>query len=82
MKIKGFVKNLALVTVGCLVSAGAYMLYFYTVGIPKTQARNYYNQAIVKLEEGEREEAIKDLEKALTFWKEPYIEEQLKEVYY
>lgn len=56
------------------------MLYFYTIGVPKTQARTYYNQAMSALKEGERNHAIEDLQRALTFWHEPYIQEKLNEV--
>lgn len=77
MKIKKLAKVSVLVLVVSLVSTGLYMLYFYTIGIPKTQARTYYNLAISALKEGKKDEAKQDLEKALQNWKEPYIQEEL-----
>lgn len=75
--MKKLAKVSVLVILVSLVSAGLYLLYFYTIGIPKTQARTYYNQAISALKEGKREEAKQDLEKALQNWKEAYIQEEL-----
>lgn len=52
----------------------------WQVGVPKTQARNYYNKGITNLEKGNKKQAIEDFEKALTYWEENYIKRELDEL--
>ena len=80
MKIKNFFKTSVAVAAVSLLIVGLFMLYFYTVGIPKIQVRTYYNLAISELEEGNREDAKAKLQIALDYWKEGYIQEKLKEI--
>jgi len=80
MKLKSLFKTFGVVAVVSLISAGAYMLYFYTIGVPKTQARTFYNKAIEDLNAGERNKAVEDLQTALSYWHEGYIQDKLNEV--
>jgi len=80
MKLKGFFKTSVVVLIVSLLSAGVYMLYFYTIGVPKTQARTYYNKAIADIDAGERNKAIEELQTALTYWHEGYIQDKLNEI--
>jgi len=80
MKLKGFFKTSVVVLIVSLLSAGVYMLYFYTIGVPKTQARTYYNKAITDIDAGERNKAIEELQTALTYWHEGYIQDKLNEI--
>ena len=80
MKLKGFFKTSVVVLIVSLLSAGVYMLYFYTIGVPKTQARTYYNKAISDINAGERNKAIEELQTALTYWHEGYIQDKLNEI--
>lgn len=58
--------------------AGGFLAYMFLIGIPKTKARNYYNQGMIAREEGNEAEAQKDFEKALTYWDEEYIKKEMK----
>ncbi|MFS8131398.1 MAG: hypothetical protein ACMG57_05490 [Candidatus Dojkabacteria bacterium] len=80
MRAKRFLKTSVIVAIVAGISAGAYMLYFYTIGVPKTQARTYYNLAIKDLQEGDKEKAKVDLQTALNSWQEPYIQQKLQEL--
>lgn len=80
MKIKKLLKTSVLVGLVCVITVAAFLLYFYTIGIPKTQARSYYNLAIQALEDGKKEEAIENLKTALSNWNEPYIAAKLQEI--
>lgn len=82
---KGFVAAIILSTISTL----AFLLYMLLIGIPKTQARNYYNLA----EElnataypadvettGRKHAQIRSyLERALEFWPEQYIKDRLED---
>jgi len=80
MKTKSFLKTSGIVVIVCIAVAAVYMLYFYTIGVPKTQAREYYNLAMTDLQSGERNKAIEELQKALTYWHEGYIQDKLNEI--
>jgi hypothetical protein len=80
MNFKLFLKNSVAVLLVSAIIAGVYMLYFYTVGVPKTQAKNYYNLALQEEEKGNILQAIKDLETAKSYWNEEYINIKLEEL--
>ncbi len=67
------------------ISFLTFLVYMLIIGIPKTQARNYYNMAesILEMPNPSKEsiQKAKDyLETALVFWSERYIQEKLNEV--
>lgn len=67
------------------ISFLSFMIYMLLVGIPKTQARNYYNAAEDILDnlivtEQDVLKATSYLEIAINFWPEGYIQERLDEV--
>ena len=78
MKLKSIFKNTFYVVFASIITAGIFFAYFFTVGVPKTQARTYYNLAISELESGNKEKAKDDLQTALSYWAEPYIQEKLR----
>lgn len=82
---KGFVAAIVLST----ISVFAFLLYMLLIGIPKTQARNYYNLAeevaatpyLADTDSTESKHAqIRSyLERALEFWPEQYIKDRLED---
>lgn len=77
---KDLAKNLLKAFIVSLVVAGIYMAYYVTIGIPKTQARNYFNLANSDLEVGDKESALKNLETAKGFWPEQYVLDKIEEL--
>lgn len=76
---KSFTAAVILGTISTLI----FFLYMLLVGIPKTQARNYYNLAETILEQRdisvtEKEQAKSYLNRAIEFWPERYIQERLE----
>lgn len=71
-------KQLAYSLTISLLVAGIFLAYMFLIGIPKTKARNYYNQGMIARQEGNETEAQKDFEKALSYWKEEYIRKEMK----
>jgi len=71
------IKTIALLFITSLIVSGIYLAYFFSIGIPKTQARNYFNLSQKYLEEGNTLEARNNLEKAYSFWPEEYIQIEL-----
>jgi hypothetical protein len=57
-----------------------FLVYLVFVGIPKTQARNYYNKALIELENNNIEKAVNYLQTALNYWDEKYIRRKLYEI--
>jgi outer membrane protein assembly factor BamD (BamD/ComL family) len=77
---KSLLKKVLLIAITSVIVGLIYGSYFYFLGIPKTQARNYYNMAIKDLEDGKISDAKDKLEQAVNYWPEEYIEEKLKEL--
>ena len=73
-------RKLFLVVFVTSVVSGIFLLYFFFVGIPKTQARNYFNLAVENINNGNYVEAESNLVTAISFWRENYIVEKLDEV--
>jgi len=58
------------------VITSIYLIYFFSIGIPKTQARTYYNKAMEDISLKHKQDLEKqDLQKALSYWPEQYIQE-------
>jgi hypothetical protein len=72
-------KFLFIVIVSSIV-AGIYLIYFFTIGVPKTQARNFYNLALEKEKEGNIEQTIEYLKLAKNAWSETYIDQKIEEL--
>lgn len=70
-------KQLAYSLTISILIAGIFLAYMFLIGIPKTKARNYYNQGMIAREEGNEAEAQKNFEKALTYWDEEYIQREI-----
>lgn len=66
------------VIITCVIVSAIYLAYFFFIGVPKTQARNYYNSALKEIENGNNEKAKEDLRTALTYWDEDYIKVKLE----
>lgn len=49
-----------------------FLLYLFGIGIPKTQARNLYNQAMAALEKGDVGAARAALQNSVAAWPEDY----------
>lgn len=60
-----------------LLVAGTFLTYMFLIGIPKTKARNYYNQAMIARQEGDEAKAQENFEKALNYWNEEYIRREM-----
>lgn len=73
---KGFIAAFLLGSISFLL----FFLYMVVVGIPKTQARNYFNLAESYIEKGSIDLAKGYLERALEFWPENYIQERLDSI--
>ena len=71
-------KKILLVLFVCIGVTGLFLTYFFTIGVPKTQARNYYNAALKEEEKGNREKALEYLNTAKGFWRETYIDQEIK----
>lgn len=74
-----FSKLLLVVIVSCIVGA-IYLIYFFLIGVPKTQARNYYNLALIEMEHGDNVKALEYLELAKTYWNEGYINDEISKL--
>lgn len=57
----------------CGLVAVVYISYLFVVGIPRTQARNFYNSATLLLADGEIDQAKQELERAYAAWPEDYV---------
>lgn len=57
-----------------------FVIYLTFVGIPKTQARNFYNQALKQIENDEEDKAKASLLEGLKFWDERYIGEEFEKL--
>ena len=75
-----FFKNLIKLAFFAAIVAIIYLAYFFTIGIPKTQARNHYNYALKLIDEGEKKQAMEELNIAKGYWNEKYIEEELQKI--
>lgn len=64
-----------------ILLAAGFLAYLKFVGIPRTQARNLYNQAQLLLAEDKTAEAKEILVQAQAFWPEDYILEALSELH-
>lgn len=53
--------------------AVGFLAYLKFVGIPRTQARNWYNHAQLLITEGKTKEAYDVLQDAYSIWPEDYI---------
>ncbi len=73
-------KDLSKVFAVAVVVTVIYLSYFYLVGVPRTQARYYYNQGLIALENNDKQTAKENFEKGLTFWQEDYIINSLKQL--
>lgn len=60
------------------VTTGIFLLYLMLIGVPKTQARNLYNDAQLELGSGQISAARNLLEQAYKTWPEAYIQEALE----
>lgn len=68
------------VTVVSFVVGLIYFGYIIFIGIPKTQARNYYNLATKQISENKIDEAKQNLEVAISFANEEYIQRSLDDL--
>jgi hypothetical protein len=66
-------KELASVFIVSFLSLIAFGAYLLLIGIPRTQARNLYNEAYTLSDQGKQTEAKLKLEEAYRVWPEPYI---------
>ena len=57
-------KKIGAVTLVSILVAGIYLGYMFTIGIPKTQARNYYNKAIGEMGNNNKDAAKADFRSA------------------
>lgn len=63
-----------------LLIATVFLVYLLFMGIPRTQARNLYNQAIVAADFGSITTAQRHFQEALLYWPEPYIQQKLDQL--
>lgn len=70
-------KSVLVVLISGFVSL-IYLGYFFAVGIPKTQARNYFLLALKQEEEDKIDEALRSLTVAKNYWNEDYILEKIE----
>jgi hypothetical protein len=55
-------------------------MYLFFIGIPRTQARNLYNEGVLSIQAGEIRPAIQYFRSALSYWPEDYIKTALLEL--
>lgn len=55
-----------------------FLIYMVFIGIPKTTARNLYNEAEISQRQGDTTKAKELLEQAYTIWPEPYIQDKME----
>lgn len=79
-RTKKIASKLLFIVVISSVVAGIYLIYFFTIGVPKTQARNYYNLALIKEKEGNNQQALEYLRLAKSTWGEEYIDRKIEEL--
>ena len=73
------VNTLKIIFISAIVSLTFYA-YLQIIGIPKTQARNYYNLGEQALGKGDVNLAKEYLEKAMSYWPEGYIRQELQKI--
>lgn len=56
-----------------LIAFVLFFVYLIAIGVPRTHARNLYNEAYTLSEQGQNAEARSKLEEAYAVWPEPYI---------
>ncbi len=52
-------------------------MYLEFIGIPRTQARNFYNLGINELDKGNKTKALEYLNDGLKYWNENYIQDAI-----
>ena len=55
-------------------------VYLFFIGIPRTQARNLYNEGVLSIQAGEIRPAIQYFRAALNYWPEEHIKTALLEL--
>jgi len=55
-----------------------YLLYLFTLGVPKTQARNLYLKAQERLKIGDVDGYLNYMKKSLSYYQEEYILSELE----
>jgi hypothetical protein len=80
MKMPKFLKNFLKLTAVSAFAAISFLSYMYFIGIPKTKAALFYNLAVTELKSGNSLIAEAYLKDALSYWREKYILEKLKEI--
>jgi hypothetical protein len=81
-KVKEYIKRetremlLALAVLG-MICLG-FMAYLKYIGIPMTRAHNLYNQAVLALEKGDKDQAIIYMQDSLKVWKTEEVETELE----
>jgi len=73
MKSKFSIKNILNVMLAMLFISAFYLLYLFLLGIPKTQARQYYLKAQDYYQNGNDQNYIKNMKIAIEFFAEPYL---------
>lgn len=68
-----------LIIVSTIVSL-IFLGYMYFIGIPKTQARNYFNLSVIEKENGNTEKELEYLIIAKEYWAEEYIVQRINEL--
>ena len=78
--MKKLVKALLPVAVVSTVVMSVFNVYLYFIGIPRTQARNLYNEGVLSIQSGQIRPAIQYFRAALNYWPETYIKTALAEL--
>lgn len=77
MKLRKIVRTTLQVSLASLAVALLFGIYIVLVGIPKTQARNLYNQGVISIQSGNIREGMQYFREATVAWPEPYILDEL-----
>jgi hypothetical protein len=78
--ISKLISNSIKVIIISIIISIMFFVYLQLFGIPKTQARNYYNLAEIQLGLNNKKLAEEYLVKAISYWPEEYIKQELQKI--
>jgi hypothetical protein len=63
--------------IATFVVGAIFLAYLMYIGIPKTQARNLYNEGLLQIQQGNISDGLELYRQAYTTWPEEYIKQEL-----
>ena len=78
MKLKPLKSFFLSILVGIIIG-GIFLTYMFLIGMPKTQAANYYNLAKQQQGLGDKQKADEYFQKSIKAFLEPYIQKDYQD---